>query len=253
MRKRIVAGNWKMNTTLPEGFGLVRDVVGKSARVPTGVDLIVIPPFTHLSEIVKIAKGSRVQVGAQNCAVWDKGAYTGEVSAAMLASTGVQHVVLGHSERREYFGEDNTTLFKKIKLALAAKLNTIYCCGEKLNEREGNNHFAVVEEQINESLFGLTPDEVRSIVIAYEPVWAIGTGRNATAGQAQEMHRFIRNLIANKFGKGIADGISILYGGSCKPSNAAETFAQPDVDGGLIGGASLVADDFIAIACSFPQ
>jgi len=251
MRKKIVAGNWKMNTSLAEGFSLAKEVTAGSSRVDQGVELVVIPPFTHLSEIVKLARGSRVRVGAQNCAQWPKGAYTGEVSASMLQSAGVEYVILGHSERREYFNETNRSLFEKLQLALQENLTPIFCCGEKLGEREAGQHFAVVEKQVAESLFGLETRQVQQVVIAYEPVWAIGTGKTATADQAQEMHAFIRGLLAGKYGSTLADSISILYGGSCKPSNAAELFAKPDVDGGLIGGASLVAADFIAIAGSF--
>ena len=251
MRKRIIAGNWKMNTTLPEGVELAKAVAEKSFSAPKAVELVLIPPFTHISEVVKLTKGTAVKVGAQNCAEWIKGAYTGEVSAAMISSIGATHVIIGHSERREYFNEDNKMLYRKIMLALDNKLTPIYCCGEKLKERESNKYFDVVESQIGESLFELSKEQMLKIVIAYEPVWAIGTGKNASAQQAQDMHAFIRATLAKKFGKEVADSISILYGGSCKPSNAKEIFAMPDVDGGLIGGASLVADDFIAIAQSF--
>lgn len=251
MRKKIVAGNWKMNTLPSEGMTLAKDVIAKSGQVNHDVELVVIPPFTHLSEIVKLASGTRVSVGAQNCAQWKSGAYTGEVSASMLQSLGVEYVILGHSERREYFGETNAELLEKIKIALDCKLKPIFCCGEKLNEREAGEHFQVVQQQVEESLFPLDDSSITNIVIAYEPVWAIGTGKTATAEQAQEMHAFIRNLLANKYGEATAETISILYGGSCKPSNAGEIFSKPDVDGGLIGGASLVADDFIAIAKSF--
>jgi triosephosphate isomerase len=251
MRKKIVAGNWKMNTSLAEGFSLAKEVIAGSSKVDQGVELVVIPPFTHLSEIVKLARGSRVRIGAQNCAQWPKGAYTGEVSASMLQSAGVEYVILGHSERREYFNETSRALFEKLQLVLQENLIPIFCCGEKLDEREAGQHFAVVEKQVAESLYGLEAKQVQQVVIAYEPVWAIGTGKTATSEQAQEMHAFIRGLLAGKYGSTLADSISILYGGSCKPSNAAELFAKPDVDGGLIGGASLVAADFIAIANSF--
>jgi len=251
MRKRIVAGNWKMNTSYSEGYELAKNVIEKSIAVPKTVELVLIPPFTHISEVVKLAKGSVVKVGAQNCAEWTKGAYTGETSSAMISSIGATYVVIGHSERREFFGEDNKMLYRKVMQALDNKLTPIYCCGEKLKERESNKFFEVVEHQISESLFELTKEQMLQIVIAYEPVWAIGTGKNASAEQAQEMHAFIRSTVAKKFGKEVADSISILYGGSCKPSNAEEIFARPDVDGGLIGGASLVSDDFIAIAQSF--
>ncbi len=251
MRRKIVAGNWKMNTLPSEGLALAKDVIAKSGEVSGDVELVIIPPFTHLSEVTKLASGTRIAVGAQNCARWQSGAYTGEVSAAMLGAMGVDYVIIGHSERREYFGETNAHLYEKIKQALANNLMPIFCCGEKLDEREANRHFQVVQQQVEESLFALDEGNIKQVVIAYEPVWAIGTGRTATAEQAQEMHAHIRKLLANKFGSAIADSISILYGGSCKPSNAAEIFAKPDVDGGLIGGASLVAADFIAIAKSF--
>jgi len=251
MRKRIIAGNWKMNTTIPEGIELAKAVTEKSFSVPKTIELVLIPPFTHISEVVKQTMGTTVKVGAQNCAEWEKGAYTGEVSAAMISSLGTTYVVIGHSERRELFNEDNKMLYRKIIQALNNRLTPIYCCGEKLKERESNKFFEVVEKQISESLFELSKEQMLQIVIAYEPVWAIGTGKNATSQQAQDMHAFIRTTLANKFGKEVADRISILYGGSCKPSNAEEIFARPDVDGGLIGGASLVAEDFVAIANSF--
>ena len=251
MRRKIVAGNWKMNTLPSEGLILAKEVIAKSVEVAGDVELVVIPPFTHLNELTKLSSGTRVAVGAQNCARWVSGAYTGEVSAAMLNAMGVKYVIIGHSERREYFGETNSHLYEKVKQALANNLMPIFCCGEKLDEREANQHFQVVKQQVGESLFALDEQAIKQIVIAYEPVWAIGTGKTATAEQAQEMHAFIRQLLAEKYGSAIADSISILYGGSCKPSNAAEIFVKPDVDGGLIGGASLVAADFIAIAKSF--
>ncbi|MHC1704244.1 MAG: triose-phosphate isomerase [Tenuifilaceae bacterium] len=251
MRKKIVAGNWKMNTLANEGTTLALNVIDKSKSVPKDVELILIPPFTHLVDTAKQLKDTGIKAGAQNCAEWTKGAYTGEISASMIASTGAKYVIIGHSERREFFHEDNKMLYRKIKQALESKITPIYCCGEKLHDRESCNFFEVVGKQIQESLFDLTNQEMEQIVIAYEPVWAIGTGKNATADQAQEMHEFIRKTLADHFGSKLAENISILYGGSCKPSNAAEIFAKPDVDGGLIGGASLVADDFIAIASSF--
>lgn len=251
MRRKIVAGNWKMNTLPSEGLALAKEVIAKSVEVSKDVELVIIPPFTHLSELTKLASGTRVAVGAQNCARWKAGAYTGEVSAAMLSTMGAEYVIIGHSERREYFGETNSQLYEKIEQALASNLTPIFCCGEKLDEREASRHFQVVQQQVEESLFALNEQGIKQVVIAYEPVWAIGTGRTATAEQAQEMHAYIRKLIASRFGAPLADSIPILYGGSCKPSNAAEIFAKPDVDGGLIGGASLVAADFIAIAKSF--
>ena len=250
MRKKIVAGNWKMNTTVPEGVELAKEVVKEAASLSSDVKLIVGVPFTHLTSVAAALEGSNVELSAQNCADEAKGAYTGEVSAKMLASLPVKYVILGHSERREYYGETNEKLVKKINLALAENIAPIYCVGEKLEEREAGKHFEVVASQIKEVLFGLTEEQMKNIVIAYEPVWAIGTGKTATSEQAQEIHAFIRETLAEKFGA-LAEEISILYGGSCKPSNAQELFAQKDIDGGLIGGASLVASDFIAIAKSF--
>lgn len=250
MRKKIVAGNWKMNTTVPQGVELAEGIVSKLGEVPAGVQLIVAPPFTHLSRVGEVIKGTDIVLSAQNCADHESGAYTGEVSASMIASLNAGYVILGHSERREYYGETNDILLKKIGLALENSLDPIYCVGEKLRERETGKHFEVVERQIKEVLFNLDPDKMARIVVAYEPVWAIGTGKTATSEQAQEMHAFIRKCLAGKFGA-LAGEISILYGGSCKPSNAAELFAQPDIDGGLIGGASLKAEDFIGIAVAF--
>lgn len=250
MRKKIVAGNWKMNTTVPKGIELAKSIIAKSDEIPYDVKLIVAPPFTHLTAVGNILAGSSVALSAQNCADHDKGAYTGEVSAEMIASVNAEYVILGHSERREYYGETNDKLVQKIDLALAAGISPIYCVGEKLDERESGNHFNVVESQIKEVLFNLIPDKMAKIVIAYEPVWAIGTGKTATSEQAQEIHAFIRKCLAEKFGV-LAEEISILYGGSCKPSNASELFSQKDIDGGLIGGASLNAEDFIGIAVAF--
>ena len=250
MRKKIVAGNWKMNTTVPEGVALAKEVVEAAASLPSDVELIVGTPFTHLASVAAALEGSNVGLSAQNCADEAKGAYTGEVSAKMLASVPVKYVILGHSERREYYGETNEKLVKKINLALSENIAPIYCVGEKLEEREAGKHFDIVASQIKEVLFGLTGEQMKNIIVAYEPVWAIGTGKTATSGQAQEIHAYIRATLAEKFGS-LAEEISILYGGSCKPSNAQELFAQKDIDGGLIGGASLVASDFIAIAKSF--
>ena len=251
MRKKIVAGNWKMNTTVPEGVALAQAVVAKSAEVPSGVGLIVATPFTHLCPVAEVVKGTRVELSAENCADKEKGAYTGEVSAAMVASTGAQWTILGHSERRQYYGETDAKLVEKVKLALANGLKVILCVGENLEEREAERHFEVVKAQTENVLFQFTAEELASIVIAYEPVWAIGTGKTATAEQAEEIHAFIRKVLCEKFGEQVAGDMTILYGGSCKPSNAKELFAQPDIDGGLIGGASLKADDFIGIALAF--
>ena len=252
MRKKIVAGNWKMNTTPAEGVELLKGVIAMKGEVSPSVDFIVAPPFTHLSEIVKVAKGSGIAVGAQNCAAEAKGAYTGEVSAKMIASLGVDYVILGHSERRQYYGETSETLNKKMVQAYENNLIPIYCVGEKLEERESGKHFDVIRAQIEEVVFNLTPEQFSKLIIAYEPVWAIGTGKTATADQAQEVHAFIRKVLADKFGAAAADTV-ILYGGSCKPTNAAEIFSKEDVDGGLIGGAALVAADFINIGKGFSK
>ena len=251
MRKNIVAGNWKMNTTVPEGIELAKAVVARSAEVPAEVKLIVATPFTHLVPVAEVVKGTVVGLSAENCADHAKGAYTGEVSADMLVSAGCEYTILGHSERRQYYGETDAKLVEKTKLALGAGLKVILCVGENLDEREAGTHFDVCEEQIKNVLYNFTAEDMKSIIVAYEPVWAIGTGKTATAEQAEEIHAFIRKVVCEKFGAQVADDLTILYGGSCKPSNAKELFAQPDIDGGLIGGAALKADDFIAIALSF--
>ena len=251
MRKKIVAGNWKMNTTVPEGVELAKAVVAASAAVPSNVKLIVATPFTHLCPVADVLKGSVVSLSAENCADQEKGAFTGEVSAAMLASAGCAYTILGHSERRQYYGETDAKLVEKVKLALANGLKVILCVGENLEEREAGKHFDVCKAQIENVLYNFTSEDMNNIVVAYEPVWAIGTGKTATAEQAEEIHAFIRKTICTKFGAQVAEDTTILYGGSCKPSNAKELFAQPDIDGGLIGGAALKADDFIAIAMSF--
>ncbi|MBR3302806.1 MAG: triose-phosphate isomerase [Bacteroidales bacterium] len=274
MRKKIVAGNWKMNTTVAEGIELVNQIIAKIEEIPQQVQLIVNTPFTHLFPISKIIGDikcpncrSKLALGAQNCADKEKGAYTGEVAAQMLVSLSkavgtvvgapadavgapVEYVILGHSERRGYYGETNAILLEKIKQALAAGLKVIYCVGEALEDRKAGRHFDVVGEEIKEVLFALSEEDMKKVTVAYEPIWAIGTGETATKEQAQEIHAFIRKSLAEKFGE-LAQDISILYGGSCKPSNARELFSQPDIDGGLIGGAALKADDFIAIAKSF--
>lgn len=240
-----------MNTTPAEGLTLAKEVIAQSAQVAEGVELIICPPFTHLAEAAKAVSGSRIRLGAQNCAMWAEGAYTGEVSAHMLSSIGVEYVILGHSERREHFAEYSAVLLKKIQQALSKGLKPILCCGERLDEREAEQHLDIVDGQIDSIIRKLSAEQMQQLLVAYEPVWAIGTGRTATAQQAQEMHAHIRAVVAKRFGALQAEEISILYGGSCKPSNAAELFAQPDVDGGLIGGASLKAADFIAIAQAF--
>ena len=251
MRKKIVAGNWKMNTTLQEGVELAKAVKAQSARTSEDVGLIVATPFTHLATVAEVLKGSKVELSAQNCADHEKGAYTGEVAANMLASAGCQWTILGHSERRQYYGETDAKLVEKVKLALAEGLGIILCVGENLEQREAGKHFEVVTEQIQHVLYQFTAADMARIVVAYEPVWAIGTGKTATSEQAEEIHACIRKVLADKFGIRVAEDTTILYGGSCKPSNAKELFARPDIDGGLIGGASLKAEDFIAIALSF--
>ncbi|MFC2098388.1 triose-phosphate isomerase [Bacteroidota bacterium] len=248
MRKMIVAGNWKMNKTLQEGIELATAVNKLCEENPSDVEVLIAPPYIHLSDVARIL--TTVSLSAQNSASEAAGAYTGEVSAQMVKSAGARYVILGHSERRSYYGEDDELLQRKIKLALEQDLKPIFCCGEVLEQRESGNHFNVVKDQVETSLFGLSADELEQVVIAYEPVWAIGTGVTASPAQAQEMHAYIRELIRLKFGDSAADEISILYGGSCKPSNAQELFANPDVDGGLIGGASLNAEDFFAIVQS---
>ncbi len=250
MRKKIVAGNWKMNTLPSEGVELAKGVVAKSAEVCECVDFIVCPPFTHLAGVAQVVKGTRVALGAQNCAAETKGAYTGEVSAAMLAAMGVEYVILGHSERREYYAETSATLNAKMAQVYANGLVPVYCVGEVKEERENGTYFDVVKAQLEEVVFNLTEEQFASLVIAYEPVWAIGTGLTASAEQAEEIHAYIREVLASKFGAA-ADSTAILYGGSCKPSNAEEIFAKANVDGGLIGGAALVAEDFIGIGKGF--
>ena len=239
-----------MNKTLQEGIALATELNAALAADKPNCEVIICTPFIHLASVTPIVDKGVIAVGAENCADKASGAYTGEVSAAMVASTGAQYVILGHSERREYYGETNEKLVKKINLALAEGLAPIYCVGEKLEEREAGKHFEVVGSQVKEVLFGLSAEQMKNVVIAYEPVWAIGTGKTATSEQAQEIHAFIRATLAEQFGA-LAEEITILYGGSCKPSNAKELFAQKDIDGGLIGGAALVADDFVAIAKSF--
>ena len=250
MRRQIVAGNWKMNTTPIEGVELVKGVAALKGEVNSAVEFVVAPPFTHLSEVVKATRGTGILVAAQNCATEAKGAYTGEISASMIASLGVEYVILGHSERREYYGETSATLNQKMAQVFENNLIPIYCVGEVLAERESGKYFDVVKAQIEEVVFGLTEAQFEKTIIAYEPVWAIGTGKTASAGQAQEIHAYIREVLRGKFGAK-AENTSILYGGSCNPANAAEIFSKEDVDGGLIGGAALVAENFINIGKGF--
>ena len=251
MRKNIVAGNWKMNTTLPEGLQLAKEVNDALKGVDAKCDVIICVPFTHLASINGVIDKNRLGLGAENCADHVSGAYTGEVSAPMVASTGATYVILGHSERRQYYGETSETLKEKVKLALANGLTPIFCIGEVLEEREAGKHFEVVKTQIEDALFDLSAEDFSKLILAYEPVWAIGTGKTATDDQAQEIHAYIRSVIEGKYGKEVAENTSILYGGSCKPSNAKALFAKPDVDGGLIGGAALTADSFMGIVEAF--
>ena len=271
MRKNIVAGNWKMNKNLQEGIALAKELNEVLTADKPNCDVIICTPFIHLASVTPIVDSSIIGVGAENCADKVSGAYTGEVSAEMVASTGAQYVILGHSERRAYYHETVEILEEKVKLALANNLKPIFCIGEVLEEREANKQNEVVpifcigevleEREANKqnevveaqlaSVFSLSAEDFGKVILAYEPVWAIGTGKTATPEQAQEIHAHIRSLVAAKYGKEVAENTSILYGGSCKPSNAKELFANPDVDGGLIGGAALKAADFKGIIDAF--
>jgi len=251
MRKNIVAGNWKMNKTLQEGLALAIELNEALAGSTPNCDVVIGTPAIHLASVAAAIDTTRIGVAAQNCANKESGAYTGEISAAMVKSTGANYVILGHSERREYYGETSAILNDKVALALANGLTPIYCCGEALEVRNANKQNAYVKTQLEETVFNLSADDFKKIVIAYEPIWAIGTGVTASTEQAQDMLAFIRTIIAEKFGKEIAENTSILYGGSCNAKNAAELFSQPDIDGGLIGGASLKVEDFKAIIDAF--
>ncbi|MFZ2286856.1 MAG: triose-phosphate isomerase [Bacteroidales bacterium] len=248
MRRKIVAGNWKMNMVLAEGVALATGINKHFLAEPlNGKEVIMCTPFIHLAIVSSLLDAPGLTTGAQNCNDHKSGAYTGEISAAMIRSTGASSVIIGHSERRTYYGEDDALLAAKTAEALLNGLRVIFCCGEVLAEREGKIHFDVVKRQLEKGLFILPVEEFRKCIIAYEPVWAIGTGVTASPAQAQEMHHFIRSLVSKQYGKEVADDTTILYGGSCKASNAAELFANPDVDGGLIGGASLVQEEFCSI------
>lgn len=247
MRKKIVAGNWKMNETLQEGVQLAKDINDLLKADKPNCDVVICTPFIHLASVASVLDKEIVGLGAENCADKEKGAYTGEVSAAMVKSTGADYVILGHSERRQYYHETAEILKEKTLLALKNNLKVIFCCGETLEEREQNKQNEVVKAELEQSIFNLTAEEWKNIVIAYEPIWAIGTGKTATSDEAEEMLAYIRSIVAEKYGLAVADETSILYGGSCKPSNAKELFAKPDIDGGLIGGASLKATDFKGI------
>ena len=251
MRKNIVAGNWKMNTTLAEGVGLAKDVNEALKGFTPNCDVIIAVPFTHLASVNAVIDSAKLGLGAENCADHKSGAYTGEVSAARVASTGATYVILGHSERRQYYGETSEILKEKVALALDNNLTPIFCIGEVLEERENGTYLDVVKKQIEDALFEMSAEDFSKLILAYEPVWAIGTGKTATDDQAEEMHAFIRKVIADKYGNEVAENTSILYGGSCKPSNAPQLFAKPNVDGGLIGGASLDAESFMGIVKAF--
>ncbi len=247
MRKKIVAGNWKMNKNLQEGVALATELNDILKAEKPNCDVVICTPFIHLATVSNVIDHSVIGLGAENCADKVSGAYTGEVSAEMVKSTGAEYVILGHSERREYYHETAEILKEKVDLALANGLKIIFCIGESLAQREANEQNAVVKAELEGSVFHLSAEDFSKIVIAYEPIWAIGTGKTATSDQAEEIHAYIRSIVAEKYGKEVAENTSILYGGSCKASNAPELFAKEDIDGGLIGGASLKAADFKGI------
>ncbi len=252
MRKKIVAGNWKMNKDFQDAEDLMFEIVDELTEKGSGdTEVIVCPPAVYLEMSSDIAAENGFMVGAQNLSQFESGAYTGEISASMLHSMGISHCILGHSERRSYFGENDKIIAAKVDLALKNGIIPIYCCGEVLAERQAEKHFDVIRSQVSEALFHLGKESISQVIIAYEPVWAIGTGVTASSAQAQEVHAFIRGLLTEKYGSEISAEISILYGGSCNAKNAAELFANADVDGGLIGGAALKASDFVTIVNSF--
>jgi len=252
MRRKIVAGNWKMNKTITEGLSLIEAIKTGAPKVQkAGVDIIVAPTYVMLSDAAKAVNGSSIKLAAQNCHQEESGAYTGEISATMIQAIGAEYIIIGNSERRQYFNETSASIAKKINVVLSKGLTPIYCNGEVKEERESGRHFEVVKRQMNDELFHLSAEEVLKVVVAYEPVWAIGTGLTASPDQAQEIHAFIRQLLTDKYGAAVAEEISILYGGSCKPDNAKEIFSKKDVDGGLIGGAALKAEDFLGIVAAF--
>jgi triosephosphate isomerase (TIM) len=253
MRKKIVAGNWKMNLDYTSAMGLFSEVLNMiNDEVHGAQEVVVCPPYLYIHSLVQLSKNNaKVGVGAQNCHEAASGAYTGEISAGMIQSVGARYVILGHSERRQYYGETNQTLAPKVDAALKVGLRPIFCIGETLEERNQNIHLDLIKAQLAEGVFHLSADDFSQIVIAYEPVWAIGTGVTATSDQAQEIHAFIRKEIATKYGAAVADDITVLYGGSCNAKNAPELFAQADIDGGLIGGASLKSRDFTDIVKVF--
>lgn len=247
MRKKIAAGNWKMNTTPEEGKNLVKNIMNGIDSLQAHQEVYFFPPFTHITTIAEITTRSNFYTGAQNCSQFEKGAYTGEVSIGMLKSIGANHVIIGHSERRSIFGESYETLQEKSTAVVNAGMTLVFCCGESLEERESEQLYKVIEAQLQGSLTHLSKDQMKKVVIAYEPVWAIGTGKTASPAQAQDMHAFIRTLLKENFDETVATQTSILYGGSVNAANAKELFSQPDIDGGLVGGASLKAEEFIEI------
>lgn len=249
MRKKIIAGNWKMNKSYDEGMALVSELSNMVKDEYHGsAEVVIIPPALYINSVSRMtADFENISTGAQNCSNHTSGAYTGEISASMVRSCGGKYIIIGHSERRQYFGETNDWLAKKIDAVLAENLNPIYCVGETLDEREGNTHFDVLKTQVSEGLFHLSAEQMDSVVIAYEPVWAIGTGKTASTQQAQEVHAFIRNLVKEKYNATVADNLTIQYGGSVKADNAAELFAAPDIDGALVGGAALQSRSFADI------
>jgi triosephosphate isomerase (TIM) len=254
MRKQIAAANWKMNLTLAEGETLMNEILANDIKLEANQAAVFAVPFPYLMNNKNITdKATNFFTAAQNCGAEKSGAYTGEVSAAMINSIGIEYVVIGHSERREYYNETNDVLTKKVNLALENKLKPIFCCGEPLAIRETETQNAHIEMQLKESLFHLNAEQMQNFVIAYEPIWAIGTGRTASSAQAQDMHAHIRSVLTNKYGADVANSVSILYGGSVKAANAVEIFSQPDVDGGLVGGASLVAAEFAIIINSLKK
>lgn len=253
MRRKVVAGNWKLNNDLEASKKLASELVSlvNAEASDLDVDIIVNPTAVNIYPVAEATKGSKVKVGAQNCYDKTNGAFTGELSVGMIKSVGAEAVIIGHSERREYFGESDEFVGAKVKAILAEGLTPIFCCGETLEQRESGIHFDFVKSQITNSLFDLSAEDLQKVVVAYEPIWAIGTGVTASSDQAQEMHKALRDHLASKYGQAVADEISILYGGSCKPGNAKEIFSKADVDGGLIGGAALNARDFVDIIKSF--
>ncbi|HOY38604.1 MAG: triose-phosphate isomerase [Bacteroidales bacterium] len=253
MRKRIVAGNWKMNTDLVSGKDLAVLINAGIAegKFPSGVDVILGVPFTHLSSIAAVVDFKKISLAAQNCSAFEQGAYTGEISAAMIKSTKTRYVIIGHSERRQYFQENNEEIASKVRLCLKNELIPIFCCGETKTDREKSVQFDVVGSQLLHGLFHIDDEDMQRTIIAYEPVWAIGTGLTASPAQAQEMHAFIRELLVTRYSKITANMVPLLYGGSCNAQNARQLFAQPDIDGGLIGGASLKHREFFDIINSF--